>query len=517
MSLQQRVQYDRTPLEKGVLPSLQQRQKSLDRAKKEKRESQDFRIQQYQQQMQQRQSQLSPLQLQTYQLTQLAMLAQTMQVPAQRGGRQQRLTLATGVPDSPFIADATPFFGRCEDSLMTLSYGGRLSLLDLFNWRMSDVFTKTFNFLTYVRPEMSGGNATAGHLSDPCADPSGFDYGTAKITLEDFGRYGRKGPVREILKAERYCEQDPRYRLDGTIITSEFEWDLRWILDTQIQDLYRHAMTGNASTPGQFDGMQQWINTGYESSMLDSMVFNWAGNNLNGTGGGTKTLNGVALSGTYQFINYLLHTVRRFIQRISWSPMLSSDGEPEFVLVMPTFLAECLLDAFTCWSVCAGGEFNPVNLMTYEARNFRDSLNGGRYGGGFIRLDGRVIDIFPYDWNTMHGTNRGDVYLLTTRVGNQQLWEGETLDAGAAAAEMQAEGHPEYFSTDGGRVIGVTEVDNLCRTTKAWIRPRIINRAPWLQARFMNVECTQPLDPISPDPISSFYPLTSFGGDQRLS
>lgn len=437
----------------------------------------------------------------------------------QRQAQIQRLELAAGVPDTPWIADATPFFDRCEDELMTLSYGGRMSLLDLlFNWRKSDVFTKTFNFITYVRPEYSGGSPTPGHLADPCADPNGFDFGTAKITLDDFGRYGRKGPVREILKAERYCETDPRYRVDGSFITNEFEWDLRFIFDVQLQDLYRHVITGNADTAGQFDGLQQWINTGYESTMLDSMVFDWAGNDLNGEGGGTKTLNGVALTGNYQFINYLLAVVRRFIQRISWSPALASDSAPDFVLVMPKFLAECLLDAFTCWSVCEGGEYNPVNLQTYEARNFRDSLNGGRYGGGFIRLDGRVIDIFVYDWNTMHGTNRGDVYLLTRSVGSQLLWEGETLDAGAAAAEMQREGHNEYFSTDGGRVIGVTEVDNLCRTTKAWIRPRIINRAPWLQARFMNVECATVLDPLSPDPTAtSWYPLASFGGDQRLS
>jgi hypothetical protein len=83
---------------------------------------------------------------------------------------------------------------------------------------------------------------------------------------------------------------------------------------------------------------------------------------------------------------------------------------------------------------------------------------------------------------------------------------------------MKQQGHNEYFSTDGGRIIGTTEVDNLCYKTKAWIRPRLVNRAPWLQARIMNVQCSRILDPLSPDPLeSSWYPLTSFGGDQRLS
>lgn len=431
----------------------------------------------------------------------------------------QRLTLATGVPDTPWIADSTPFFARCETELMSLHFGGRMGLLDLFNWRVDNTYTKTFNFLTYLRPEYSGGNPTAGHLTDPCADPSSFDYGTARITLEGFGLYGRAAPTRYIMQPTRYCETDPVYRVDGTPVDSEFEWDLRFAVDVLKQDLYRHIITGNANTGGQFDGLQQWINTGYESSMLDSMVVNWAGNTMDVGGGGAITLNGNTITPTH-LINLLLAIVRRFRQRIQWSPALATerDNGVDIVLVMPTFLAECLLDAFTCWSVCEGGEFSPVNLMTYEARNFRDSLNGGRYGGGFIRLDGQVIDIFPYDWETMHGTSSGDIYVLTRAVGNQQLWEGEHLSATVAAGQMQTQGHSEYFSTDEGRIIGTVEVDNLCYKTKVWIRPRLVNRAPWLQARIMNVQCATLLDPLSPDPLdTSWYPLTSFGGDQRLS
>lgn len=430
----------------------------------------------------------------------------------------QRLTLATGVPDNPFIADATPFFDRCESELMSLHFGGRMSLLDLFNWSVSNVFTKTFNFITYNRPEMSSGTPTAGHLTDPCADPSGYEFGTAKITLDGFGLYGRAAPTRYILKPTRYCETDPIYRVDGTPVTNEFEWDLRFVMDVLRQDLYRHIITGNASTPGQFDGLQQWINTGYESSMLDSMVVDWAGNNMAKSGGGPVTLNGSPIT-PIDLIRLIQAIIRRFKQRIQWSPTLATERENgvDVVLVMPTFLAECLLDFFTCWSVCEGGQYSPVNLMTYEARNFRDSLNGGRYGGGFIRIDGQVIDIFPYDWETMHGTHRGDIYILTRAVGNQQLWEGEHLSADAAADFIKGQGHNEYFSTDGGRVIGLTEVDNLCYKTKAWIRPRLVNRAPWLQARIMNVECSTILTPLSPDPLdTSWYPLASFGGDRRV-
>lgn len=428
------------------------------------------------------------------------------------GELKQRLAVSSA-PDSPFVADATPFFDRCETELMSLHYGGRMGLLDLFNWSVSPDYTKTFNFLTYVRPEMSEGSATPGYLADPCADPNGFEFGTSSITLEGFGRYGRQGPVRDILKPVRYCETDPRYRLDGSIVNSEFEWDMAFAMDVLKQDLFRHVITGNATTAGQFDGLQQWINTGYDTSMLDSMVVDWAGNGMDGTGGGTKTLNGTAIPTTTQLINLLLAIYRRYKQRIMWSPILATQTllEGSMVLVLPTFLTECLLDAFTCWTVCPGREYNETNLMTYEARNFRNSLLGGAFGAGKISLDGDTIHLFPYDWETMHGSQRGDMYFLTLQVGNQQLWEGEHLDAAAAASEMASMGHSSYFSTDGGRIIGTTEVDNLCRQTRMWIRPRLVCRAPWLQARIMNVECSTILDPLSPDPLeTSFYPLTSF-------
>lgn len=429
---------------------------------------------------------------------------------------KQRLTIAGTEPNSPFVADSTPMFAYCEDQLMSLHLGGRMGVLDLFNWSVTDTFLKTFKYMTYVRPAYSTGTPTAGHLSDPCATPNSFEFGTNELTVTDFGRYGRSGPTRDILKPTRYCDMSPRYRLDGSRVTSEFEWDLALILDTLAQDLYRDVITGDNSTAGKMDGLQQIINTGYSSSMLDSMVVDWNGNDMDGNGGGTITINGVAATGSPDLVDMLLALYRRFKQRISWSPMLARNrlAQGQTVLVMPTHLTECLLNKFTCWSVCPGQQYNEVNLQTYEARQFRDNLLGGAYGAGRITLDGDTIWLVPYDWETMAGTNRGDIYFLNTAVGPVRLWEGEMLSSQAAAAEMASQGHREYFSTDGGRVIGTTEVDMLCRKTSAWIRPRLVCMAPWLQARIMEVECGGVLSPISPDPTAtSFYPLSSFGGD----
>lgn len=424
----------------------------------------------------------------------------------------------SGAPDSPFVADSTPFFARCEDSLMSLHLGGRMGLLDLFNWTVSDEYLRTFKFITYNRAEQSGGSATPGWLADPCADPNKYEFGATEFTVTDFARYGRSGPTRDILKPTRYCDTDPQYRLDGQAITSELEWDMRFAMDALRMDLFRDLIVGDSSTAGQMDGLQQIINTGY-NDMLNSMVFNWAGNDISGTGGGTITMNGTALTSTPDLIDLLLAIFRRYLQRMSWSPQLAGQNmnERTFVLVGPTNLCRNILSLFTCWSVCPGGQYNETNLNTYEARTFRDNINGGLFNAGYIWLDGHTIHLMPYDWETMHGTAQGDLYFMTMAVGSSMLWEGEHLSAQAAVADMASRGVGEYFSTDGGRIIGLTNNQNLCVETNIWMRPRLVCRAPWLQSRIMNIVIDSTLDPISPDPESSFYPLTSFAPDTQTT
>lgn len=436
-------------------------------------------------------------------------------MPLNNQGIQQ--AISAEAPGSPFVANATPFFDRCEDSLMSLHLGGRMGLLDLFNWQVSNEFLKTWKFITYARPDSAG--TSVGWLPDPCADPNSFEFGTSQIVYEDFARYGRMGPTRDIMKPEKYCSTDPRYRLDGSPITSETEWDMRFIMDVLRMDLFKDLIVGDDATAGQMNGLQTIINTGYDSSMLDSMVIDWAANDTNGAGGTTITLNGVDLTSTPDLIDLLLAVYRRFLQRMSWSPQLSAQpmNERSFVMVAPTTLCREILNKFTCWSVCEGGQYNEVNLNTYEARTFRDSINGGIFNAGYIWLDGQKIHLMPYDWETMHDGNQGDIYFMTMAAGASQMWEGEHLSAAKSAADMQSKGLGEYFSTDGGRILGMTSNTNLCIETKAWVRPRLLCRAPWLQSRIMNVVIDSVFDPISPDPASDDYPLTSFGGDTDVT
>jgi len=97
--------------------------------------------------------------------------------------------------------------------------------------------------------------------------------------------------------------------------------------------------------------------------------------------------------------------------------------------------------------------------------------------------------------------------LLTGGIGSVKLWFGEHLSAASAASKFGGQG---YFSVDGGRVLGLYETDNECSVLKEWIHPRIYTRAPWAQVRFQDIQYSGVLDPLSPDPASSFYPLSSF-------
>lgn len=422
-----------------------------------------------------------------------------------------RLALDANAPDSPFRIDATPFFDRCEDGLMSLHYGGRFDLIDLFGWEVTDEYRVDMKYITWVRPEFSEGSATAGYLSDPCATPNSYEFGTSDMSFVDFGRYGRSAPVRDTHRPTKYCKTDPRYRLDGSVVTSEWEWDVAMATDVIRQDLYRDSISGNSSNEGQMDGLQRLIKTGYNSPMLDSMVFDWAGNNLDGEGGGTMTFNGNNLPSKPALVDMLLAIYRRFKQRQKWSPQLATQSRRvgDTVLAMPSFLVEALLDSYTCWSVCSGDSGDRIDM-----RDFRNGLMGGMFGDGRIFLDGDEIPLLGYDWETMRGDSRGDIYFLNLRIGDIPLWRGQILSGSVVASEMGNLGHSEYFTTDGGRIVGTTEVQKLCYQTMLWIRPRLLGRAPWLQARITDVEAETILDPLSPDPLSSFFPVTSFAPEK---
>jgi hypothetical protein len=415
--------------------------------------------------------------------------------------RQRTLTLTN---------EATPFgccnfFDACDDGLMTLYYAGQLPLLDWMGFNVTDVCLRSMEYLTYVRPAQSQGSDTPGYICDPCHDPYGVEWGSCKLQLEDFGRYGRLGPTRELMKPKFYCKTRPIVRLDGTPVTSEREWDMKFVSDQVINDVSVAVVNGDAGTCGQFDGLEHIVTDGYSCGMLDSIVIDWNGNPM--TGGNGVTWNGAAVANTFNIVDVLIAIFNRFVQRISWAPMLKAQRRQvgDMILVMPNDLIDCLLNFYTCWSVCTDNVFS-----SYESRTFRDSLNGGAFGYGQITLKGFTIPILGYDWGLLKGPKTGDMYFLTGAVGGQRIWEGEHLDGNMALKEL-GEQNMGYWTTDGGRMLWKIDTENECRTVKGWIHPRMWCAAPFLQARFTDVQCETPGGFLSPDPAdTSWFPPTSF-------
>lgn len=421
---------------------------------------------------------------------------------------KQRITEGseTALSTNPSIYGCEAFFDICTDAaLMSLSFEGTAPFLDWIGWEKTDVCTIKKAFLNFVRAESFGGRASDGWLADPCADPNGAEADYCDFVLTDFARLRRESPTRDITKIGlRYCDIQPRYRLDGSQITNQREYDMRLATEVLIQDLKQMVVTGNSATPGQFNGLQQLIKTGYTDSdgslcpMMDSIIIDMNDNGM--SGGEGVTWNGAAVASTYGYIDLLQAAFRRIRHRIRMAPALAAQrlAAGDIILVIPEDFAGCVLDSFTCWSVCDSN----ITLDSLEARRFRDSLNGGLYGAGQITLDGFTIPIMPYDWGLIKGGQTFDSYLLTGSVGNMKTIQGQFNDLAVA----QAARSDKFAATDGGRLLNWAEDRHTCEVQVVEMQPRLLMWAPWAQVRITDTVCSVPGGVISADPWNTYFP-----------
>ena len=278
---------------------------------------------------------------------------------------------------STMTVDTTPapvfgceaLFDICTDAaLMSLSFEGTAPFLDWIGWERTDVCVIKKAFINFVRAEKTGGGAkSAGWLADPCADPNSFEVDYCDFTLTDFARLRRESPTRDITKtALRYCDVQPRYRLDGSQITNQREYDFRMATEVLLQDLKPMIVDGNKATAGQFSGLELLVKTGYTDSdgslcpAMDSIVIDFNDNDLDGGNG--ITWNGEAVGTTYGYID-LLHTAfRRIRHRIRMAPALAAQRMRvgDMILLLPEDFAGCVLDTFNCWSFC-GGDYTLID------------------------------------------------------------------------------------------------------------------------------------------------------------
>jgi|GEM_PF-2027804 len=381
------------------------------------------------------------------------------------------------------------------------------AFLAWMGWVANDECRQFVKLLSYTGPSGTASGTQGTGEKAACDDAAGVEFGTCEILLPDKGRLARSGPTRDLTENNRrlWAEQ-PVYTLDGRQIDDDLTWSTVLAGRVVYDDLKRMVITGNGSSANQFEGLERIVNTGYVNvtngvrcSAMDSIVVNWANHAMS-----------YKLNGQHALVDYVIAIVRRIRQRITWAGM-GRAAVGDMVIMLPTFLRDCLLDAFTCWSVCPGAQYNEANLNTLEARTFRNSLNGGQYGDGQIFVDSQPVPVLTYDWQAVtHNATyfTGDIYVLTRAVNNGAVpvLRGQYIDMSKPAnrfGEVSGNGH--YKATDGGRFLWYWKTDNECIQPTVVFRPNLWCSAPWAQARIQDVACMGPLNPLSPDPTSSYY------------
>ena len=178
----------------------------------------------------------------------------------------QRETLSTLAT----IYGCCGLFDVCsDDALISLSMEGSNAFLDWIGWSPSDVCKLVRNFIDYIAPDGTAASApTDSVTADPCSTPNTVEFCTCDWILDGFGRYRRAGPVRDITETGlRYCEKQPRYRLDGTLINDDEEYDMLMAMEVILQDLKRDLVVGSTlNANGEFDGLERLIKDGYRCS-----------------------------------------------------------------------------------------------------------------------------------------------------------------------------------------------------------------------------------------------------------
>ena len=428
--------------------------------------------------------------------------------------KQQRLTVST----LGTIYGCCGLFDLCGDAdLISLTMEGSSQFMDWLGWRGVGECVIEKNFINWSAPDEA---TREGWLSDPCADGNKVEFGTCSFRYEDFARLRRGAPTQDITKNHlALCETQPRYRLDGSLVQDDFEFRGLLAAEEISRDLHSLTIIGNQTTGGQFDGLEQLVATGYTDfheghrcTSMDSILIDWSSNDVNGGAGATWTdgRGTQALAATDDLVDVLLSIFRIVKQRIRMSPPLAAQWQGrrvgDFIIMATTEMTQCILDAYTCWRVCPGGQYTETNLDSLEARTYRNELLGGLFGDGKIYLDGFEIPLLAYDWELQKGPTRSDIYFLAGSVGNINLIEGQYNNLTPVPAKVDS-----FMVSDGGRFLHWLVEDHTCIEQWMEFQPRILSWAPWTNARIQDVVCRQPGGRIGPDPLeSSWFPEGSF-------
>ncbi len=380
------------------------------------------------------------------------------------------------------------------------------ALLRWLPWLPNNERNRFIKVLSWVGPEGSSWDVqvpTQGYLGeDNCAPPNSVEWGKCEIVLNK-GLYGRCGQdIAAIDIGYKYCNAEPIYRIDGTVINNDAEWQLSLASSVLKDDLSEHLIIGDQSTPQQMNGLEQLITTGYVDartgepcSQVDSIVYDWAN---------------ASISGIYVLLVEIVNRIK-LRARAAGGVNVTRD----LTIMLPSFLRDCLVNEVACEGPCASSVVDAtVAIINTNARADRDRyLTGGANGDGWIPINGVPVSFLVNDWIPFQscpgggaGSYVSDIYVLTRRLGNRTVLRGEFQNLTPSAAALAKNfGSQQFRVTDGGKFLVYSKADETCFNTCILTRPGIYVSAPWAQARITNVCCSTTLTPISPDPDTEYF------------
>lgn len=406
-----------------------------------------------------------------------------------------------------------------DNDLTSLTLAGSYSpLFDIIGFDFSNVYKVEEGFITYIGPSgTAAATPTTGVLSAACTRPNGVEWGNEQLRHSGWTSLARTSPSRDVTEMHmRLCDNAPTYRVDGTLINNDFEWDMVTMMSVIMQDMHRMFVIGNATNDNEADGLQRLVRTGVTDTdgslfpQMDSFIVDWNGNAMAPDNGATGvTLNGNATADGYVLIDFINSWIRHTVGRINMAPRLR--GTPLFTCLIPTEHLSCLIYAYANYFITGNPNLttnvNNDDVIAMRNRLIRDAIEG------MVTLvfEGYPITFIPWDWETVDEvTGNGDLYFLTAVAGtipmlrlhlkdmNQAVRNGEVgVPAGTASGR---------FVLDGGRILGQRVEDHNCEYRTARLDFRPILRAPWTAMKITDVACNTIFGHLSADPLSAFFP-----------
>ncbi|MCW3990624.1 MAG: hypothetical protein NWE88_11190, partial [Candidatus Bathyarchaeota archaeon] len=301
----------------------------------------------------------------------LQALQDALGVAAQNLGGNEYLRKQGSLMPTPMLgrkamtADEDTFFGCTTmfaicgpDDIINLSIL-ESKFSEWLGWRENnecEQFIKMVNYMDVTGT--AAGTAAAGDsaVSDPCADPPGSEWGKCEILLGPKGTLSLCGdPINLLEQGEKKCDKVPIYTIPtrnhpgGVRITNDLDWEAIVAMEALKADVERLIITGTQFTAGEFDGLERLVNTGYvdvhtmeRCYSVDSTIVDWDNDDMTG-----------AVNGYGSIVTKIIEIVRRIKQRISYA-RLGGIRPGDMVIMLPGFLADCLLDEWACWGLCTG-------------------------------------------------------------------------------------------------------------------------------------------------------------------